>query len=348
MNFELLGIHLQLITNQKEFTEYLRFFSCLQMEENTNSDPDICVQFYFNKPFKKINDYKKIARNIWIGNNRIFISEIERCPGLKLEVITKNNKLIIDAYFFDKTRNIMKRVIPYFRVNKRKREFQFIALIFYLIYYPFFYYLERFSNFCILHAAAFEYNEKGVLLPGLGGIGKSTFSLGSLVSNRNRLISDNIIFCHSKKIYRFPELIALDLKSIRILKLIEDLLIPKKSIIFSHNRTYYQLNSEFISNESIPKYLFWLHLGNENKVLSLDKESCVRHLLNINLLAKELREYYLLAAAFDLAFSHSFSPTTYSNNLSDLLSNVDCYVLQFKPGDDIKTIFDETIARIIV
>jgi len=348
MDFELLGVQLQLSTDQKEFIEYLRGFTCLPMEVTNNSNPDIYVHFYLNKQFIKTGDYQKIARNIWLGKNRIFISEIERCPGLKLEIKMINNKLFMDAYFFDKTRKLVKKVVSNFRFYKTKRDFQFISLIFYLIYYPFFYYLERFSNLCLLHAAAFEYNEKGIILPGLGGIGKSTFSLGSLLSNGYKFISDNIIFCHPKKFYTFPELIALDPKSISILNLIKDLLIPKKSIIFSHNRTYYKLNSEYISNESIPKYLFWLQLGSNNKTLPLDKDSCIRHLLNVNLLAKELREYYLLAAAFDLAFSCALAPSAYYDRLSCLLSDIDCYILQFKAGDDIKTVFNETISKIIV
>jgi hypothetical protein len=347
MHFNLLGVQLQFDSDENEFIEYLRHFVCLPIKESKDLDPHIHVNFFLNKKIEKLDDYQKIARNIWLKKDAIFLSEIEKCPGLQIKLRRKNNKLFLDAYFYHATARLKDKMFSHFKFNKISREFRLISFTYYLVYYPFFYYLERFCGLCLLHAAAVEYNKIGVLIPGLGGIGKSTISLGSLASNGYRFISDNIILFNKEKIYPFPEYIGLDAKSLGMLAKLKDLLIPQKSIVFSHNRVYYHLKQSSTSREADPKYLFWLQLSNINQVLPLNKETCAKYLLNMNLLAKELREYYVIASAIDLAFSCSLSPNTYFNRFTRFLSGIDCYILQYTGDEDIEHIFKETISKII-
>jgi hypothetical protein len=172
--------------------------------------------------------------------------------------------------------------------------------------------------------------------------------LGALSSTAdNRFISDNLIFCDTRKIYSFPELIALDPESIRLLKDMKQLLIPRKSILFSHNRTYYQIRPEAVACEAIPEYLFWLQRGSHNRIVPVEKDICRKNLLDMNFLAKELREYFYFAAALDLAFSQKLLPIIYDDSLSSLLSSLDCFMLEYQSGYDIKTVFKETLARVI-
>jgi len=347
LDFRLMDTHLRLQSEQKELINYIRHFFRLPIEEIQKGDPNIYVNFTLNDTFQISKSYRRISRNIWLGESSLFISEIERLPGLKLGVKIENDRLYIDAFFKDKNQKFMKKIISHPLFDKRNREIQFIVLTYYLIYYPLFYYLERSRNLLILHASAIEHENKGVILAGLGGVGKSTFCLGSLVLKECKFISDNLIFYDSQNIYACPEPISLDATSIDILKQVKHLLIPQNTS-FTHNRMRYQIKPESISCKAVPKYLFWLQWGNENKILPLDKGTCIKHLLNINLLAKELREYYLLAAAFDLAFSQSFSTNLYRDTLSLLLSGVDCFTLQFKPGEDLETVFNQTISRILI
>ena len=347
MDFKLLDSHLRLTSDHPEFSSFVKHFTGLQTDDTKESDPDIYVNLKFNNNFQISKNHRQISRSIWLGDSSVFISEIERFPSLKLKARKDQNRLYIDAFLTNMNQPLVKRIISHVKPKKSQQEFQLIGLLYYIIFIPFFYYLERFRNLFLLHASAIKYHEKGVILSGLGGIGKSTFSLGTLLLTGCTFISDNLIFYDYQNIYSCPEPIALDTRSIDILKDVTKLLIPKR-FEFTHGRMWYKIKQESISFEAIPKYLFWLQRGDENKILPLDKEACIHGLLDINLLAKEIREYYILAAAFDLAFSRSISPNAYFERLSRLLSDVDCYVLQFKAGDDIKTVFNETISKIIV
>jgi hypothetical protein len=214
--------------------------------------------------------------------------EIERFPGLKLEARTDQNRLYVDAFLKNIDQTLVKRIISFVRSRKDFKEFQHIGLLYYIIFIPFFYYLERFCNQCLLHASAIEYHEKGIILAGLGGIGKSTFSLGTLLLQESKFMSDNLIFFDYQKIYSCPEPIALDDKSITILKEIANLLVPKQ-ISFTKNRMWYQIKQEANTTEAIPKYLFWLQCGNENKIIPIDKETCIRELLNYQFAGKRTK-----------------------------------------------------------
>lgn len=347
INIRLLDCHLGLTSNHPGFFNFIRQFSGLQTDDTRKSAPGIYVNLKLTDNFQIGKNHRQISRNMWLGNSSVFVSEIERFPGLKLEAKIEQNRLYIDAFLIHTNQPLLKRIISHCKSGKRNKEVLFIGLLYYTVFLPLFYFLERFRNLSLLHASAVEYHEKGIILAGLGGIGKSTFSLGTLLLEGCRFISDNLIFYDSDKIYSCPEPIALDTRSVDILKDAAKHLVPQQ-FGFTHGRMWYQPEPEAISCEAFPKYLFWLQRGNENSIVPIDKANCLFQLLNMNLLAKELREYYILAAAFDLAFSHFFSPTDYSEKLSTLLSDVDCYVLQFKAGDDIETVLNETVCKIIV
>jgi len=167
-----------------------------------------------------------------------------------------------------------------------------------------------------------------------------------LLLEKSYFLSDNLVFHNTQKIFPFPEPIALNPHFLNLIgkagKNIISLDIPS-----SHDRIYYQPDPEITCHEEVPKYLFWLQWGTENTCEPLNTEICTQHLLNINLLAKELREYYMFAAALDLASSHSLKPDSYYQMLYSLLSNIDCYRLEFKPNIDIQTVLNETVSTII-
>ncbi len=263
----------------------------------------------------------------------------------------KDNKIIIDAYFYTKKGFFLKRLINsiFFKKNHKLSYalYQLIAFSYYLIYYPLFYYLERNEHLFLLHASAFDLNQKGVIIAGLGGIGKSTLALGAItLADECKFLSDNLILYDTKQIYSVQEPIALDSYSKKLIGQTEKYLSPQ-NIVSSHDRMYYTLQPKVTSHSSVPKFLFWCQWGNTNRVIPIERKKCINNLLNMNLLAREVRQYYEFAATLDLKYSTDFSPDSYFQNLSTLLTKVDCYVLEFKPGVNINTVFNETIGKII-
>ena len=81
-----------------------------------------------------------------MGNSSVFISEIERFPGLKLEARTEQNKLYIDAFLTNMNQPLAKRILSHIKFKKGHEKLLLIGLLYYIVFIPFFYYLERFRN----------------------------------------------------------------------------------------------------------------------------------------------------------------------------------------------------------
>ena len=345
MDFSLLNVRLRFDTQNSELSDFLRHHSDIVIDKPGDSQPDICVTLKEDK-WQLDKKAIRVSRNIWIGESSVFISEIERFPGLKISARVENYALHIDAFFQNKDISLPGRILMFLKPNTRYKEVLYIGLYYYLILMPLFYYLEHFNQTFLLHASSVAINGNGIILSGLGGIGKSTFSLGTLALKDSRFLSDNLIFFDDKKIYSCPEPIALDNNSLDMLHNIKDKLLPQ-DIEYSHGRKWYQLKSDATTSESAASHLFWLQWGNEVNVVPIQKDICINNLLNINLLAKEIREYSILSAAFNLGLPSLIHPNTKYDVLSNLLSTVHCYALQIKPKGDINTAILETIGQIL-
>ena len=345
-HLQLLDINLRFYSEKREFVEFINDFTGLSSNNTSSASPHIIVRLNPPNFLAQPKDCNKISRNIWIGESQILITEIERFPGLKLRITLESHILMVDAFLEDTNPNSMRKLLKSWLVKNRYNHLKYIGLVYYLIYLPFLYYMERFRNLFLIHAGAVEFQGQGIILAGLGGVGKSTFSLGSMNVASCKFLSDNIIFHNETTIYPLPEPIALDSSSKEFIGNAEKHLQPI-NIPSSHNRMYYHVRPDYCCSAAIPKSIFWLQWGEANEIKPLAKDDCIKGILKINLLAKELREYYILAAAIDLAFPQPLSSAAYIESLSSLISTLNCYTLQIKPGDAIQSVFNATIGDII-
>ena len=344
INLALLGINLSFRTHNHELIDFIDIFSGIKTDKLSEGRPQIIVNFGSEKNLEIDKTINRISRNIWLGDSCIYLSDIERFPGLRIKAALKGDKLIIDANYKKKS-SAIKRIFSNYRKSQQISLF-YMGIVYYLIYFPFLYYMEHFRELYLLHAGAIKNKKNGIIFSGLGGIGKSTFIIGSLFMNSTKILSDNLIFYSKKRIFSFPEPVALNLDN-NILKGDIEKILNRNNLVTTHGRSLYMPKPQVQCPKVTPTHLFLLQWGNENNVLPINKKELKSKLLLINLLAKELREYYILAAAFNLAFSIAISQDKYHDSLSSLLSNVDCYLLTFRPNTDLETVIDETLTKVI-
>ncbi|MCI0516032.1 hypothetical protein L0128_22705, partial [candidate division KSB1 bacterium] len=274
---------------------------------------------------------------------------VEHFPALSLKFRLEGEILKVTAFFSGHASGGWRRWLHRSITNAR---LELVPLAYYLVYFPLIFYLEWFKNFQVLHAGAIEYQQQGIILAGAGGVGKSTFILGSMAQPGVRCLSDNLILHDTQRIYAVPEPIAFNPKQSHLTDALETCLTPLE-MASSRGRWYFRPVAAKTVPSIQPAYLFWLQWGSANEVIPLDAEAGRYHLMHVNLLARELREYYLLAAALELAFNPItartgiIAPTT-ADNLNRLMTCVKCYLLKIKPNVPITTIFKETIQRIVI
>jgi len=330
---------LRLSTEQKGLIDFTSKFSSSLVGSEKCPVPDIYVTF-------KLNDYpeidskcNKISRDMYLGDNSVIFFNISKMGDLHLKLQWRGDKFFIDAFLTEKRKINLFKFVPSRDKKSRDKILKYIYLLYYLVYIPFFYYLERFRSLCLLHAGAIKYKENGIIISGLGGVGKTTFTVSTLLLDDCKILSDNVIFNDTQNIYSQPGVVAIGRDSLNILSGIKNQLIPIVDIPTHHDRMYFQLPEDKWATSATPKYIFWIQQGDKNQIKPVKKDYFTNNLFNLNILTDHIRKYFVFAGAADLISPKYFPTNTYFNNHSSLLSKLDCFILEFKPGNTAKHTF---------
>src|SRR5262245_4394882 len=93
----------------------------------------------------------------------------------------------------------------------------YFSLMSYLVYYPIMWYLERVRSWTVLHASALAAAGGGIMIGGLGGVGKTTTCVALMQRDDMALMSENLIFTDGEFIYPCYEPIRLNENSLSLL-----------------------------------------------------------------------------------------------------------------------------------
>jgi hypothetical protein len=94
---------------------------------------------------------------------------------------------------------------------------KFFDMVQYLAFFPIAWQLRRTRGWELIHASAVADGERGVLIAGPGGAGKSTTCLALVARAGMRLLTENLAFCDGEHIFPVSEPIRLTEESLRLL-----------------------------------------------------------------------------------------------------------------------------------
>jgi len=353
MLIKLNGIAVELESEHSQFVTFAEdhFRDFISHEYN---DCDIKIRFTLDgesginensDEFGNINELDKIGRRLLIGYDQVVILELTRFPGLKIKFKISGSTLSAFG-LFQVQQSEITNIFNRFRRGKGLRAKELFFLLYYLIYFPIFWYLERYKGLYLLHASAVQMNNKGIVFSGLGGVGKSTLTLATLSYPDSKFLSDNLIFFDDQKVYACFEQISLDQRSMNLLQRVSEKL-ERTEFIVSHGRRNYRVRQDMTIDATEPQKLFLLRLAKETYVSPISPLETAEKLLAINQRAHEVEEYYNIAAALSLAFPEERLHHKKSITLERFLSNVQCYELGMKIGMDLQQVLEKTVYRIV-
>jgi hypothetical protein len=116
-----------------------------------------------------------------------------RLPGLQLRFSREGDLLHFDVAYRYHSQKI--ETTPDYEYTK------YFSLMSYLVYYPLMWYLENFRGWTILHASALASANGGIIIGGLGGVGKTTTCVALLQRPGISLVSENLIFTDGDFVY---------------------------------------------------------------------------------------------------------------------------------------------------
>jgi len=328
------GTWLTLESNNQDFLAYAQGHLADLLTLRVGQ-PDIRVRLYWGGdliPVRASNDeYQRLGRRLLLNDNEIVQTEILALPGLQLRTSLNDKNVAIDAAFCPPSRR-MKLLLSL--SGRASQERIYATLIYYLVYFPLLWHVERTRQWYPLHASAVAWPQGAIILTGLGGVGKSTLILSFLSDPHARLLSENLILHDKEQVYAFPEPIHLDDVSRQMLTNLNGRLKPTGRV-YSHNRKSYEVPSAARVHSARPRTFFTLRQGRELALRPISAREALEIVLSSDTLAREINEYTQQTAVLSLLAPMAGSLQRRIETLRKLLGQVDFYELIVRPGEDL-------------
>lgn len=335
------GVRLTLHSERDDFIAFARAYLAPLIDstvepDDTGVSPHIYVQMTWaaHAPASESpDDLEQLGRRLRAGSGRLRFAEIWQLPGLALDVTWRDAMLTVHGVYTWPSRRgrWLASLLP------AARERLFVGLIYYLVYFPWAWWLERERGWTLLHAGAVAAPagagmfgpQEGLIFAGLPGCGKSTTSLAFLDQPEWQIVSDNLLFTDGQRVFACVEPIHVDERT-RALVGDGDTLSGRVCATgrrFSHGRQDYEVSAAARTLSATPRALGFLHVGHETAVCRLDAVDSARRLLANDLLAKEWLAYQESAAAMHLVWSNVGDQERRRANLLALAHSVPCYAV---------------------
>jgi hypothetical protein len=158
----------------------------------------------------------RVDRDLYVGPGRIDWFRIDDFRDLHLRVQWDGACLRVhgDYYFYlsrDPLRDRARRWLTG-RQADAQRARRFTTLLYYLVYYPAFWWYETLHGFHPIHAAGVVSDAGAILLAGASGVGKSTLAL-ALAASGGSLLSETFVLHRGTAILPVREPLLLDAAS---------------------------------------------------------------------------------------------------------------------------------------
>jgi hypothetical protein len=157
---------------------------------------------------------ERIDRDLYRGEDSLAWFRVDDLPGLQLMFRWDGAELHVTGDFFHHLsarpmRDRVKRLLYRRRAGELARR-RFTTLLYYLVYYPAFWWLERTQDLHPIHAAGVEIDGAVVVLAGPSGVGKSTLSVALAASPGGRHLSDTFLLHRGATVRPVREPILID------------------------------------------------------------------------------------------------------------------------------------------
>lgn len=279
-------------------------------------------------------DMERIDRDLYRGDAGLAWFRIDDLPGLQIHFRWDGQQLEVAGEFFHSlsahpSRDRLKRIVYRGRAEELGRR-RFTTLLYYLVYYPCFWWLERTRDLHPIHAAGAEIDGRVIVLAGPSGVGKSTLSVALAAAANARHLSDTFLLQRGSLVCPVREPILLDEWASRWLG---DAAAGLRPIDWRYclGRRGYHFRSERLS------------AGGEACLLVLPRRSHAPYLRRIDadrargqvgaggMIVNDLRRYFAYAAVLE-SLSPSPLGAAREKSLADLTARVPCFELGLTAG----------------
>lgn len=279
----------------------------------------IDVQLLWDRDLPSDPELERVGRRVWLGDERLRLSEIRLMPGLQMDVIWREHQLRIQAAY----RWPDRRTRWLAKLSESLRMRTYLSLVYYLVYFPWGWWLDRVRGWVLLHAAGLTHAQDGLVVAGLPGCGKSTFVWAALSRSGWRVLSDNLLFTNGEQIWACPEPLHVDKHARQLGGAAADH-VQATGRTFSHQREEFSIAPSRRAHSARASHVLFLRRGQHHVVRPMQSAAAFRRLWANDSLAQEWRAYRSSIAALQHLVPEIGDPERRWASLSGL-SRLPCY-----------------------
>jgi hypothetical protein len=307
---ELAGLRAEITSSFEEFTAYARLhLEPLLVSESESPAISATLRWHEGAPPErlagdpKLRDMERVDRDLYRGDQTLAWFRIDEMPGLQLRFQWDGERLRVEGDYYywlsaDGKRDALKRLV-YRRRLPALRQRRFTTLLYYLLYYPCFWWLERQERLHPIHAAGVEVDGGVIVLAGPSGVGKSTLSTGLASAAGAKLLSDTFLLHRDVATRPVREPLLLDAWSRSWIGDGADLLRPI-TWRYCLDRNGFHFPKDRLSDGGIARLLLFPHRSARHYVRPLSPFQAQGQIDAGNFLVNDLRRYWAFAAALEM------------------------------------------------
>jgi hypothetical protein len=279
------------------------------------------------KAYPEIHGCDRFDRDLWVGPGRLVWLRVDEVRDLHLRFAWDGESLTIRGDYYhrlskDRRADRLRRLVYRRQMDSFRRK-RFTRLLYYLVYYPLFWWLEHVRDTHPLHAAAVDTPAGGILLAGPSGVGKSTLTMGLGTSPEARILSDTFVAHRGTELWAVPEPMLLDRWSIEWLGDAGAALAGVEHP-YALGRGGYSIPAARFTERSEAALILLPRRAAEHFVRRVDGEVALARIDAYDDIVNDLRRYRPLAAVLEL-LSPSGIGRARLRSLEELTAAVPCY-----------------------
>lgn len=244
----------------------------------------------------------RLDRDLYRREGELAWFRVDDLPDLRVRFAWDGVRLRIEGDYYHRLsktpgRDQMSRLLYRRRLPQLRRR-RFTTLLYYLLYYPTFWVLER-QGWHPIHAGGVQLPDGIAVFAGPSGVGKSTTIAGLATTAGARLLSDTFLLHRGPEVRAVPEPLLLDERSREWLGAEARLLrhVPHRYCL---GREGYHLPADRLCAGGRAAILLFPHRAKAHAVRPLTAAHARGRLRAGDLIVNDLRRYWAFAAVLEL------------------------------------------------
>jgi len=315
---------------------YHRFLESAFAHQRIEAEPgncDLCISLDWckNPTIASVSGLSSLGGSTLAGEHSVItVMKIHRKHKIWFHAHIEGSRLRLDFRLKSKPAEDFFR---YKLLRKPIEQFYYI-LTYHLVYYPTFWYSEKYQQRFPLHASAVNYRDKGILICGLEGVGKTMLALMFLREGAE-LCTDNLALLGRQYAYPCQELLRIH-KS-------EDLKHWLGHVEPVHDsglmKGFYRPKKNVIKEKIRPDILLFPEFGDKFAVQEISKEEARHRALILSYLPEELADYARYRLFLELLDKQQDSRAKMEGTIDEALKDCACYHVQMVRSDGLESNF---------